>query len=523
MAARLSLASSRARKPIGARQASTTQTSTSTCSCSCRGDAAGGGLAQRRGDGVEEAAGRERRDQQRQVAEVELRARRPAAGRPRGRRRARRPGSRRAGGRAGRGRAASPTAWRAAARPRRAAARRAGGSSTSIGHEHELRRHDVAGADRELDAGQDDVDADEHDRDAEDRTRRWRPAAAAGRRRSRQEQRRGDDLAHAARAAAGAACAPSQESSRRRSAAASLRMSSVVLTSVGLSVAGGKRQPPVARAAHGPPAVRSPAGVGIDVDVVDRPVSAVVLRIEDELDLVGLVVVPDAEHLRPARRPASAASSCRRCRRSRRRSRWSRRCPFQRTLTFSTPHVPLVRRAKKRNVGCSMPTQNSGETALPVALDRERLGVGRAVDLVATRCRTGPTSCVSDQPALPASNAPVGSEAVVGVVAEGREGLRGRRRLARATPARRPGCRTQHARRASRRRHRAAQRAWVELHRASQETSVSSSRTRASVLLVGGWAISRAETPGFASPPRDGFALLGDTDVFGARRPLQHP
>src|SRR3954451_12234568 len=64
--------------------------------------------------------------------------------------------------------------------------------------------------------------------------------------------------------------------------------------------------------------------------------------------------------------------------------------PFccQRTLTFSTPQVPLVRRAeerdgggghpthgggragraKKRTVGGSMPTQSAGETALPVTL-----------------------------------------------------------------------------------------------------------------------------------------------------------
>src|SRR4051812_49930244 len=52
--------------------------------------------------------------------------------------------------------------------------------------------------------------------------------------------------------------------------------------------------------------------------------------------------------------------------------------PFccQRTLTFTTPQVPLVRRAKKRKVGCSMPTQKAGETTRPGALRASDLASG---------------------------------------------------------------------------------------------------------------------------------------------------
>src|SRR3954468_225426 len=41
---------------------------------------------------------------------------------------------------------------------------------------------------------------------------------------------------------------------------------------------------------------------------------------------------------------------------------------LQRSETFSTPQVPLVRFAKKRNEGCAELTQKVGETTRPVAL-----------------------------------------------------------------------------------------------------------------------------------------------------------
>src|SRR5919197_6416890 len=46
-------------------------------------------------------------------------------------------------------------------------------------------------------------------------------------------------------------------------------------------------------------------------------------------------------------------------------------CPvesFHRSLTARLPQVPLERRTKKRNHGCSIPTQKAGETAVPVGL-----------------------------------------------------------------------------------------------------------------------------------------------------------
>src|SRR4051812_17899895 len=59
---------------------------------------------------------------------------------------------------------------------------------------------------------------------------------------------------------------------------------------------------PVARAARGPPAVRSAAGEGIDEDVVDRPVATGILRVEHQLPLEGRVAVPDAEPRRERER-----------------------------------------------------------------------------------------------------------------------------------------------------------------------------------------------------------------------------
>jgi hypothetical protein len=81
---------------------------------------------------------------------------------------------------------------------------------------------------------------------------------------------------------------------------------------------------------------------------------------------------------------------------------------FQRTLAYSTPHVPLVRRAKSRNVGCSMLTQNAGEAALPVALtasDFESAAPWTLKDSLPDWTH----EFVSDHAALPASKDPPGA------------------------------------------------------------------------------------------------------------------
>src|SRR4051794_22431424 len=87
-----------------------------------------------------------------------------------------------------------------------------------------------------------------------------------------------------------------QESSRRRSAAASLRMSSAMLTVSGYRSRRGEQQAPAAQARPGPPTAISGPAVGVDVDVVDRPGSTVILRIQDDLDRRGLIAIPQPQH-----------------------------------------------------------------------------------------------------------------------------------------------------------------------------------------------------------------------------------
>ena len=105
----------------------------------------------------------------------------------------------------------------------------AGGSSTSIGTSTSCDGHDVAGADRELDARDERVEHDERDGDDRRRSRRRRPARAAARRR-----RAGTARRRRARSASSRRSTPrervSHDSSRRRSAASSLRMSSTVVS-----------------------------------------------------------------------------------------------------------------------------------------------------------------------------------------------------------------------------------------------------------------------------------------------------
>src|SRR4051812_27696894 len=78
---------------------------------------------------------------------------------------------------------------------------------------------------------------------------------------------------------------------------------------------------------------------------------------------------------------------------------------LQRRLTLSTPQVPLVRLAKKRNVGWSVLTQNVGVTTRPFALI--------ASDFESVLARTLNDSFPdtteppeSDHPPVPDSNAP---------------------------------------------------------------------------------------------------------------------
>src|SRR3954452_11210479 len=81
---------------------------------------------------------------------------------------------------------------------------------------------------------------------------------------------------------------------------------------------------------------------------------------------------------------------------------------FQRSFTLSTPQVPLVRRAKKRNVGCWMATQNGADTTAPVGLI--------ASDFVSAEPCTLNDSLpvtteapLSDHPLVPDSNEPPGA------------------------------------------------------------------------------------------------------------------
>ena len=126
-------ATSAARKPIGARQASTAQTSPKTCSWSVGATPRDAHLAQHGAAGVEDAAADERGRQHGKIAQAELRGagqqQDAAPVRPRARRR----GSRRAGARTSRARGSSPSS-RASSSP--AATRNGtapGGTSTSIG------------------------------------------------------------------------------------------------------------------------------------------------------------------------------------------------------------------------------------------------------------------------------------------------------------------------------------------------------------------------------------------------------
>ena len=272
---------SAARKPIGARQASTAQTSAKTCSCSVGATPARRALAQHGGAGVEHAAADERRHEQREVAQIQLRGagqqqhqRRPDGVPGVGDREQQAVERTRVRGSSPTGVASSsPAATRNGTAP--------GGSEHEHREQHELRRQHVAGADRELDAGEDRVER----RRATAATPGSNPLVAprqqqqgAGR---RDEQQRGDDLVRSSRRGR-RRVRPSQESSSRRSAAASLRMSSMVLTLVWLSAA--ERND----SAGGPRRGRATGGqvrpaVGIDVDVVDRPGAAEVLGIEDDL------------------------------------------------------------------------------------------------------------------------------------------------------------------------------------------------------------------------------------------------
>src|SRR3954452_13838453 len=77
----------------------------------------------------------------------------------------------------------------------------------------------------------------------------------------------------------------------------------------------------------------------------------------------------------------------------------------QRTMTFRVPHVPLVRRAKKRNVGCSAPTQNHADATSPSGrIDSDLLSADeRTLKLslpVTTEARA------SAQPVVPSSKLP---------------------------------------------------------------------------------------------------------------------
>ena len=155
-------------------------------------DAAGGGLAQRRGGGVEQAAAQQRQAQQRKVGEAELRR----AGDDEHERRSERVP------RVGDGEEQSQRRAAAAHQVGQAREDQAGGHQQRHGgrrqqhehrHEHQLRREDVAGADRELDPRDQRVERDEHDggRDVEARQRAGHEQERDG---AQREQQTGHDL-----------------------------------------------------------------------------------------------------------------------------------------------------------------------------------------------------------------------------------------------------------------------------------------------------------------------------------------
>ena len=223
-------ATSAARKPIGARQASTAQTSPKTCSWSVGRDAARRRLAQDGAAGVEDAAGDERGRRARELGQAEPRGAGQRAGRTAGPTACQASGiekSRRSNDPRPRSQSEQPRQQAAPRRP--GAAPQPGGSEHEHRDQHELRRQHVAGADRELDAGRGSRRGRRARPRRPGRSRSWRRGATAGRPRPRGRAPRttisADELA-----ARQAPRPPCQDSSSRRSAAASLRMSSFVLT-----------------------------------------------------------------------------------------------------------------------------------------------------------------------------------------------------------------------------------------------------------------------------------------------------
>ena len=81
---------------------------------------------------------------------------------------------------------------------------------------------------------------------------------------------------------------------------------------------------------------------------------------------------------------------------------------FQRSLTARLPHVPLVRFAKKRNVGRVTSTHTAGETAVPVAAIARDLESPAPCTLYDSLPATTDAP-LSDHPPLPASKAPLGA------------------------------------------------------------------------------------------------------------------
>ena len=271
------------------------------------------------------------------------------------------------GARTSRAREPSPTS-RASKRP---AATRHGtapaGPARASGSSTRCVGSTLPAPDRELDPGEDHVEADEDARHGRIESARGagEQQQSAGRREEQQrEHDLGDELA-ARQAPRPAVPGVLEEAVGRRLAA------HVVDRAHGL-VIGREAQyvvTAVARAGARATGIMSVLAVGIDVDVVDRPAirrsprgrrragpTSTDCRSTCHSTVLNAIGAVGRQTVSPALTEPTTVSLT---------------TPlglFARSLMFRTPHEPLVRRAYRRNDGCSMPAQNHGDTALPVAL-----------------------------------------------------------------------------------------------------------------------------------------------------------
>ena len=246
--------------------------------------------------------------------------------------------------------------------------------------QHELRRHHVAAADRELDPGEQHVQRRRAPPRWPGRTRAVAPGTSSRPPAVARNSDGGDDLAHQ--------LAPRHAPRARRPGVleepVGRRLAAHVVDCAHVTSVIGHRagmQPPVARAAPRPPAISSAPRVRIDVDVVDRPGSAVVLRIEDDLHRADWSAFHSPSDLlsEMARRRLPRRCPCRATRRSS-RSSGRRTTPAQ----LDVEHAPRAARAAREEPERRMVDVHAERRRDRLAgrLDRERLRIARSMDLV---------------------------------------------------------------------------------------------------------------------------------------------